>query len=184
MSCSKYGINGRIRINNNSNYLTGYAANVDAAVGSATENQPCNTETGHLSSTMGNTTGIYDMSGGAWEYVAGYKDGDLGSSGFTLNEVNNIYKGYIDVYASDSQLTTYSNRILGDATGEIGPFYDENGSYRNNWHTEYSHFVEPTRSWFDRGGGFDFGDGVGQFYFGSNTGGVFAALSSRLVLLG
>ena len=122
LSHSRYGINDEVRINNNSNYLTGYAANTKDASGSTTTNQPYNTETGYLASTTGNITGVYDMSGGSWEYVAGYIDGVVGSSGLTLTEIVNIYSKYIDVYASDSSATTYSKRILGDATGEMGPF--------------------------------------------------------------
>ena len=33
---------------------------------------PYNTSIGYTASTTGNITGIYDMSGGAWEYVMGY----------------------------------------------------------------------------------------------------------------
>ena len=104
LSHSKYGINTNLRINNNSNYLTGYAANTQYALASATNNSAYNTPVGYLASTTGNISGIYDMSGGSWEYVAGYKDGNLGSSGLTLEELNGIYKGYVDVYPSDSSI--------------------------------------------------------------------------------
>ena len=33
-----------------------------------------NTTNGQMASTTGNTTGVYDMNGGAWERVAGYLD--------------------------------------------------------------------------------------------------------------
>ncbi len=141
-SHSKYGINTNLRINNNSNYLTGYAANTQYALASATNNSAYNTPVGYLASTTGNISGIYDMSGGAWEYVAGYKDGDLGSSGLTMEELNGIYKGYVDVYPSDSSTSTYSKRILGDATGEMGPFYDYNNFNLSNWYPSYSFFVD------------------------------------------
>ncbi len=123
LSHSRYGINTEVRINNNSNFLTGYAANTKDAGSSATANQPYNTETGYLASTTGNITGVYDMSGGVWEYVAGYRDGTIGNSGLTLTEIRETYSKYIDVYASNSAVTAYSRRILGDATGEMGSFY-------------------------------------------------------------
>ncbi len=181
LSHSKYGINKEVRINNNSNFLTGYAANTKDAGQSTTNNQPYNTETGYLASTTGNITGVYDMSGGAWEYVAGYRDGTLGSSGLALTEIRETYSKYIDVYPSNSALTTYSNRILGDATGEMGPFH---GSYYNNWYDDYSLFAGSSSPWFYRGGVYVHGSAAGQFYFGSYTGGADSNASARLVLLG
>ncbi len=184
LSHSKYGINEEVRINNNSNYLTGYAANTKDASGSTTANQPYNTETGHLASTTGNITGVYDMSGGVWEYVAGYRDGTIGNSGLTLTEIRETYSKYIDVYASDSILTAYNSRILGDATGEMGLFYYSSGNYRNNWYDDYSYFVDSSGPWVDRGGYYSSGSSAGQFYFGRGTGGASGNYSARLVLLG
>ncbi len=181
LSHSRYGINDEVRINNNSNYLTGYAANTKDASQSTTDNQPYSTETGYLASTTGNITGVYDMSGGAWEYVAGYIDGRAGSSGLTLTEIRETYSKYIDVYASNSGIITYSNRILGDATGEMGSFY---GSYYNNWYSDYSLFVDSSYPWFNRGGGYADESFAGQFVFARYTGGVYSDRSARLVLLG
>ncbi len=183
LSHSRYGINTEVRINNNSNFLTGYAANTKDAGSSATANQPYNTETGYLASTTGNITGVYDMSGGSWEYVAGYIDGKAGSSGLTLEEIRETYTKYIDVYASDSSTTTYSRRILGDATGEMGPFYSS-GNYRNNWYDDYSDFVYSSYPWFGRGGYYSVGSRAGQFSFIRGTGGAYSDGSARLVLLG
>ncbi len=183
LSHSKYGINEEVRINNNSNYLTGYAANTKDASGSITEPQSYNTETGYLASTTGNISGIYDMSGGAYEYVAGYIDGNVKNSGLTLDEIRNTYSKYIDVYASNSAVTTYSNRILGDATGEIGPFYYAS-SYHNNWYKDYSSFVESSYPWFHRGGRNSNDSYAGQFNFNRYTGGSGSGNSARLVLLG
>ncbi len=184
LSHSRYGINTEVRINNNSSYLTGYAANTKDASVSATASQPYNTEIGYLASTTGNISGIYDMSGGSWEYVAGYRDGTIGGSGLTLNEIRNNYNKYIDVYASNSTITTYSKRILGDATGEMGPFYKDSENNRNNWYTDYSNFVESTNPWVRRGGGNSDGFSAGQFYFHRGTGAAYAGTSTRLVLLG
>ncbi len=184
LSHSKYGINKEVRINNNSNFLTGYAANTKDAEASTTETQPYNTEIGYLASTTGNITGVYDMSGGAWEYMAGYRDCDVGASGLTLDEIRNTYSKYIDVYASNSEETTYSNRILGDATGEIGPFYTLSGSHYNDWYNDYSYFVDSSYPRFVRGGYYGDGANAGQFYFGITTGSVGRNESARLVLLG
>ena len=123
LSHSKYGINTEIRMNNNSNHLTGYAA-VDGTDQSSYPGDsgttsdvtlPYNTETGYKASTTGNITGIYDMSGGAWEYVAGHMPSAKDLSGFTEEEITK-YSKYFDLYSTNSSYISYNNRILGDAT--------------------------------------------------------------------
>jgi len=70
------------------------------------------TNLGQLASTTGNIYGLYDMSGGSWEYVAGYLDNksaylDTGGSStsdtnvsyFENNEVKPDYSAYWDKYA-------------------------------------------------------------------------------------
>ncbi len=198
LSHSVYGINGEIRINNNFDHITGYSS-VNAPTchtASSTScnqfgtdlsiTQPYNTIIGYKASTTGNITGIYDMSGGASEYVAGYIDGSPGDSGFTVDELNSESK-YFDKYASNSSLTSFSNRILGDATGEMGPFYqyyDDDGGlrYHNNWYSDYSYFVFPSEPWFHRGVESHFGVTASQFACHHLTGGAHYSTSSRLVL--
>ncbi len=177
LSNSKYGINTEVRINNNQNYLTGYAANTKNAANSATDNQPYNTPTGYLASTTGNITGIYDMSGCSGEYMAAYSG--TGSGGLT-NEELTTYSKYFDVYPSSKSNTAYDKRILGDATGEMGAFYN---GYRNSWYNDYSYFVNYNYTWFYRGGLYANKEKAGQFYFSSWPGGAnYRYMGSRLVL--
>ena len=195
LSHSKYGINTEVRINNNSNFLTGYAATDETnqssfpGVSGTTSDitLPYNTETGYKASTTGNITGIYDMSGGAWEYVAGYMPSSSDASGFTSTELTK-YSKYLDIYSRNSIVTSYNNRILGDATGEMGPFYfyadknNTNKQYHNNWYYDNSYFISSIYPWFDRGG-FSYGSTLaGQFLFGRVTGGIYVEGGSRLVL--
>ena len=90
---SKYGrCNGstceEVRINNNSNYITGYSAKNIPAQGLPVYNADStalnqdgengfnyNNQASQVSSTTGNYTGIYDMNGGAWAYVMGVMQG-------------------------------------------------------------------------------------------------------------
>ena len=194
LSHSKYGINTEVRINNNSNYLTGYSATDETnqfsfpGVSGTTSDVtlPYNTETGYKASTTGNITGVYDMSGGAWEYVAGYMPSSSDASGFTSDELN-IYSKYLDLYQANSETTSYNNRILGDATGEMGPFYyyadnDNIIRYHNNWYSDNSYFISYIYPWFGRGGNHDASALAGQFNFGRGTGNVYIYGGSRLVL--
>ena len=185
LSHSKYGINREVNINNNSSYKTGYSAIVFQTYGDGNSyNQPYNTEIGYLASTTENITGVYDMSGGTWESVAGYITGKLGSSGLTQTNYNSKY---FDVYNSSSTIKTYQYRILGDSTGEIGPFKnytDGNGNlrYYSSWYEDFSNFVDSSYPWFARGGMYNNGVHAGQFNFGRNTGVKRNDYSFRLVL--
>ena len=192
LSHSKYGINTEVRINNNSNYLTGYSA-VDGTdqssypgVSGTTSDitLPYNTETGYKASTTGNITGVYDMSGGAWEYVAGYMPSSSDASGFTSEELN-TYSKYLDIYPSNSTITSYNNRILGDATGEMGPFYyadRDNHRIHHQWYGDVSAFVESVVPWFARGGTYYDGIIAGQFNFVRFDGNIENRVGYRIVL--
>ncbi len=194
LSHSKYGINTEVRINNNSDFLTGYVSTYEADQSSTPGESgttsditlPYNTETGYKASTTGNITGIYDMSGGAWEYVAGYRLSLNDKSGFTSTELI-TYSKYLDLYQANSETTSYNNRILGDATGEMGPFYyyadnDNIIRYHNNWYSDNSYFISYIYPWFGRGGNHDASALAGQFNFGRGTGNVYIYGGSRLVL--
>ena len=73
--------------------------------------------------------------------------------------------------------TTYSKRILGDATGEMGPFY-----YYEGWYSDGSGVVDSSDPWFCRGGFYDDGVLAGQFYSYHDTGGARSSVGLRLVL--
>ena len=206
LSHSIYGINGEVRINNNSSYKTGYAAINDPIVmhpqytdygTSSSVTLPYNTSTGYLASATGNITGIYDMSGGYWEYmmvVMKDRNGNLMSgyaltenSGFngTLNDGSSYTNGidfpdnkYYDAYNFYNNNFNYSRRILGDATGEMGPFE----GYRLSWYKDYAYFIYDVRPWFNRGGVYANGFAAGIFYFNNNYGQTYADVSFRLVL--
>ena len=158
---SAYGSQTSVRINNNSDYITGYQANNEPTCGYTATNEECNRycndgtcNTAYpnsvLASTTGNISGIYDMAGGAWEYVMGvtvdqnsnpisgrnslYNSGFNGTFGCPtcdndssgLTELTNGYDWpnpkYYDIYAYGSVDEQYGRRILGDATGEMGTF--------------------------------------------------------------
>lgn len=59
------------------------------------------------------------MSGGTVEYVAGYVSNNPSASVFQLTDYN---VKYFDAYNASCSSTSYQYRILGDATGEMGPF--------------------------------------------------------------
>ena len=209
---SKYGSQASVRINNNSSYITGYAATVEPTLGyaggtSTAGNRVESTSLGKdgtytvnylntnstVASTTNNYSGIYDMSGGAWEYVMGYTTGATtvgGSSGITGLYPNffgnSSYSKYWDKYTAVVN-TNYNNRILGDAIGEMGPFGSEKDldgatRYKSSWYKDYSIFINSSNSWFMRGGCWYHGVASGAFAFYDNTGNMFSNISFRIVL--
>ena len=148
---SNYGLGiTDITINSNSSYYTGG--------GSGTSYK---TNTGQ--STSGNITGVYDMSGGAIEYVMGNYNKTAGSSGLT---VSGVPAEHIDIYSGTK--VNYSH--LGDAVGETA-----------GWYSDSAGFVNSSNPWFSRGGYYGDGDNTGVFLFG-NAGAASSAYGFRVVL--
>ena len=198
---SAYGSQASVRINNNSGYITGYAGtSIDGNIVESTNLGNDGTHTisylnneSVVASTTDNYSGIYDMSGGAWEYVISYNTSSSvagGSSGITDLYPNffsdSFYSKYWDRYISTSYVDYY-NRILGDATGEMGPFGSEqvsDGTYRNksSWYKDYAHFNDKSYPWVLRGGDWHEGSISGTFAFSHYSGGMYTIISYRIVL--
>ncbi len=150
-------------INPNNNYTTGCAGDSVSAADSTTCNA-WNTSTGVNASTTGNIYGIYDMSGGAWEYVMGNNNKTVGSSGIDFGSIDSKY---YDVYTGSS----ISNGKLGDATKET-----------QGWNGDYAYFVNSSEPWFLRGGYYSDGSYAGVFYFNDYSGDAYSYNSFRVVL--
>jgi len=229
---SIYGSRESVRLNNNRSYITGYAANNEPTCGytgtSETCNQYCNdgscnvaypnNPSGGSASTTGNITGIYDMSGGAWETVMGVMLDESGNpvsgknsihnSGFngTLtcptcdtsngndSSITSITDGYIwpDKRYYDTYTYTlnndqhYERRILGDATGEMGPFgtdkYLTQSRAISSWYADSAYFIRSDYPWFTRGYVYSCGTDSGIFAFINGYGNAADGESFRVVL--
>ena len=155
-----------VTINNCSSYITGIGADTSTASGSSTTcttgDNKYNGTIGVLASTTGNITGIYDMSGGAYEYVMGNMSislnsytMSLGSTGFASDWYTAATAKYVITYA-EFQTGSYQtgqkswNRTrLGDAMGEIILNSDSNS---NAWYSEYLEYLSSGNPWVRRGG--------------------------------
>jgi len=218
LSHSKYGSEASVRLNNNSNYLTGYASVTEPTCGYTGDNQDCNrygveesvtkpynTDIGYLASTTANISGIYDMSGGSWEYVMGVMTSSSGvalsgrnasyHSGFVgpYGEGGSLASGYAwpesryyDTYAYGTSYSEFTRGILGDATTEMGPFanakYGTQTRQISSWYADYALFVNTSNPWFARGGNFLNGSESGVFALGADHGSVLERGSFRVVL--
>ena len=182
-----------VTINNCSNYITGIGANTVSAGSSSTT---CTTAAnqyngtyGKLASTTGNVTGVYDMSGGSWEYVMG--NISKVTTGYTFYPSSSSFSSswyttdtakYVTTYAYDTvsnNQKAYNRGRLGDATAETLLSASTSGG----WYSDNAFFPYSSDAWFNRGGGFFNGSNAGVFGFGRNYGNNDASDSSRAALV-
>lgn len=183
LSDSRYGKNGvEVGVNTNSSFITGGGTGIVYAT----------TNVGQ--STSGNVYGIYDMSGGAQEYVAAYVatlDG-----GTSLLNADSKYK---DVYTGTT--ATFPDNVYssasskkGDAmyetsTGTSSNYYDNNGgrniygsSLSSSWFNDYSNMPGYVCNTYYTGNYGLFGGAI--IRGGANSSGVSAGIFSFMRAFG
>ena len=165
--------------NNSSSFMAGYGA--PAGSDSSVTNGAYNTVLGKDASTTGTIYGIYDMSGGAHEYVMGVLADTNGNprSGYS-SSTNSGFTGMLQ------DGTTYTGVSFPD-----GKYYNlyTGSSYTGhaltetkNWYSDMASFVSSFNPWFVRGSYYNVGAIGGVFSFfniGGNSDGI---ISSRLVI--
>ena len=192
LSRSVYGMNDEVwnnpYYNDSTNYspITGLCGNESNGKDNATTNMSntvkYNEIGGGNASTTGNVYGVYDMAGGAWEYVAGiYTGGTSNNNRSKLWEDSNAK--YVDKYTetTGSQSTYYGNtNKYGDAVYETS---SSGGGGTGSWDSSYSNFPYSSHPVFGRGGRAYNGSGTGVFAFSDHTGGAGTGSSFRPVVL-
>ena len=184
-SCVEVSINGYGEI---SNYTTKTGCGPIAS-GSTSYSTTCNaynTILGQTASTTGNIYGVYDMSGGATEYVMG----NMSSASGTTYTYNARSAGSNFTYSTDTAKyltsyaygTTYADQAaynrgrLGDATSEVVTKV----SY--GWYNDYAGFPYSSISWFHRGSSFGDSSNAGSFHFSTYAGAANYGYSGRAAL--
>ena len=195
------GANKEIYINNYNAYQTGCSAGAPSTAEAGTcayTYEKSNTGTG--ASTTGNIYGVYDMSGGAYEYVmgnmkasgntqqqSGWQNSNNYNSGFTginydetsVSERAYPAAKYYDTYNYSTSNSDHSTRYIpGDATYEVS----QGDGKINGWYSGYAVFVATTSPWFLRGGICGSTAGAGVFTFENYGGNAHIYSSFRLVL--
>ncbi len=146
LSRSQYGNPNELYNNafkNGNSYQTGCAGTGVNATGE-TSCVEWNTILGQNASTTGNIYGVYDMKGGADEYVMGNYNWESKSSGF--NNLVEIDFKYIDIYQGYED----AKNQYGDAIWETSLKGEANS--KTSWYNTSSHFITSNLPWFIRGG--------------------------------
>ena len=142
---------------------------------------------GILASTTNNIYGIYDMSGGAHEYVMGNLSDNPNETDTNSYFSNPAKPPYVDIYLSTdfdsskkpdwsaaSSEQYYNNDICtwgncgGHALHET-KLYQSVSSFYQSWSGVYSYFAVSSSRWFPRGGFAGGGFNAGLFYSSNST---------------
>ncbi len=192
---SSYGRNqNEVTVNNSSGHITGAAGNsVSAGMDIGTTNDYSSNQ-GIKASTTGNTTGIYDMSSGGWERVAGYVNNghaNLTKYGKLLVESNigknkQVYEGITSggsaaTTGNDTKEKNYSKMISIYGDG----IYETSSSYQGatSWNGDSSNTAYSAYPFITRGGAVDHRTEAGIFNFLYTTGGASAGATFRPVIV-
>ena len=168
-----------IGINNNSIYITGYGAPAGSAKN--VTNGTYDTTLGKEASTTKTIYGIYDMSGGSWEYVMGVLADTNGKprSGFDSSD-NSGFTGMLN------DGTTYTGIAFPDSKYYnlyTGSSYTGHAlTETKNWYSDFAYVVDSSAPWFIRGGYYSNSAIAGVFSFSYNNGSSNSNYSSRLVI--
>ena len=119
-------------------------------------------------STTGNIYGIYDMSGGAWEYVMANYNDTIANSGFVSMPDAKYYNKYTS--NNTSQACNGSECISHGLSETAG------------WYNDYRNMVSETYPWLVRGGYYGNNTGAGVFGFGTYSGYISTNGAFRLVM--
>ncbi len=147
-------------------------------------------------------SGRHNIYNSGFNGILGCPTCDIGTVSGVDSSITSITNGinlpsnkYYDSYKVNSNWNR-ANRILGDGTGEMGPFgtiqttgtteqCGETGICNRpigSWYGDTSSFVYSSGPWFNRGGYYGDGSGAGAFYFASYDGYATGNLSFRLIL--
>ena len=145
---------------NTGTYSDGGALGTQSACSSSDSQRAYNGTLGQLASTTNNPTGIYDMSGGGWEYTASSYTSDLNSSS-TDYFSQSARPPYVNNYNfSDPNSCTFAT------CGGQALYETNNGNDRGlyQWNGNCMYFITSLDPWFGRGGYYGNGSYAGLFY--------------------
>ena len=170
---------------NTSTYSDGGTLGTQSVCSSSDPQRAYNGALGQLASTTNNPTGIYDMSGGGWEYVAAsYSDNLNNSNTNSYFGSNAAHPPYVNTYSITNLNSCTFNTCGGQALYETNNGTGD-GSGSNQWNGQYLYMNSFASSypWFYRGGGYGNGSIAGLFYSVDGDGGASYYNAFRVALV-
>ena len=180
---SSYGKNAEVW--RNPSFITGYSVD-DPNAGLGASKSPYNRANGPQASTTGNVYGVYDMSGGSFEMVAGYvanNNENLTKYGSSLVNGASHTK---DVYTSNGDTLSGNYNAASDRYGDAvyeTSLSDNSTSSGKSWYRDRSVFPNSSSPFFNRGENNLNTYNSGLFAFGSYNGNANINYSFRPVLI-
>ena len=189
---SKYGKNGiEVAKNISNEFKTGNSGGSGNSLEGSTIYE-FNTEKGKLASSTGNLTGVYDLNGGCYEYVASFNSSysgelytgelNLDTSGNHFANFNGKSTKYVTAYSNDTTIKTIDFSIgkvsiTGDAIEET--YVNE----EDGWFNDTVHFVTIEKPFYARGGKYSDMAGSGIFCSTNGSGSPYNIATFRVVLV-
>ena len=167
LSHSSYGIDGEIRLNNSSAYLTGCGASSANAGSSSSCGITYGSTSSYPQSTTGNITGVFDMAGGAGEYTMANFNNNMKNGGFSSLTMDSKY---YNIYTSSAVTGCTLAECGGQALNET-----------NGWYTDYTTWGAAATPWYVRGGAHNTAN-AGIFSYEGKDGGSGAYRGTRAIL--
>jgi len=189
---------GRVPYSNNSNaFITGSSGSArtsaassvryDVALGDNNTEFAYNTVKGVKGSTTHNIYGVYDMSGGAGEYVAYYLNTGNVQTYMTSIATDKNTK-YVDLYTPNASEDGYTESHYGDAIYETSFGYkrtaNTEGTHDASWDRNYSFAAYPWIEGLYRGdrGVNEWTSGIGMFAYQGSNGNNYNYVGFRAVI--
>ena len=166
------GTNKEVYKNDSSSYYTGRSqgsappSSSSSSAGSYTYEEE---GSGTGASTTGTIYGVYDMSGGGYEYMMSNYNGTIGRAGFSILPDNKYY----DRYTTNKSSTACNGGVC----------YGHALSETSGWYSGYAYMVTSSFPWTPRGSYYYSGSNAGVFDVYYGNGGTSSHNSFRLVLV-
>ena len=166
------GANKEVYENKSDSYITGcsYGAPSNANTDYGCQYTYDENVNGTGASTTGNIYGVYDMSGGTWEYVMANYNDVISESGFITMPDSKYYDKYT---TSDVNTACNGSTCLSQGLSEV-----------NGWYNDYTNMISDTHSWMVNGGGYYTSTNAGIFGYAYSgvLGNAGAGFSFRLTI--
>ena len=182
LASSKYGA-GINNVQLNNSYGSG-------GTGKGPSGGAYNTADGQKASTTNNIYGVYDMAGGAWEYVMGGHTTNASQSMTNKHLSFAVKPPYVDLYVNPpfSGHDRSNNNLCTWATCGGHALYETKNvqsvsSGSQSWGGDNSYFVYSGDPWFGRGGRASYGSGAGLFSSDGSNGYTVNDYGFRVALL-